>query len=169
MKTGMRDVVPGALVGLSLALAALAGPIISMPGPVDTEATQEGRALWLLPSQDPAVPMLTTVFRPAGEGPFPLVLMNHGTTRSVTERPFFPLLEFNAAALWFAEKKYAVVAPQRPGHGDTGGPYYEEVAPCDDPQFRDAGLAVAEANGIALAYMTSQPFVQGGDVIVPQT
>jgi len=166
MKIRMRDVVPGALVALALALAALAGPIISMPGPVDTEATQEGRALWLLPSQDPAVPMLTTVFRPAGEGPFPLVLMNHGTTRSVTERPFFPLLEFNAAALWFAEKKYTVVAPQRPGHGDTGGPYYEEVAPCDDPQFRDAGLAVAEADGIALAYMTSQPFVQGDDVIV---
>ena len=30
-------------------------------------------------------------------------------------------------------------------HGDTGGPFYEEVAPCDNPLFRDAGMAVAEA------------------------
>src|SRR5262245_36984089 len=166
MKVGMRDVVPGVLVGLVVAVAALAGPIISMPGPVETEGSHEGRALWLLPSQDPAVPMLTTVFRPSGDGPFRLVLMNHGTTRNVTERPFFPLLEFNAAAEWYAERKYVVVAPQRPGHGDTGGPYYEEVAPCDDPQFRDAGLAVAAADTIALAYMTAQPFVRSDGIIV---
>jgi dienelactone hydrolase len=166
MKRWTRGLVPGALVGLTLTLAALAGPIMLMPGPVETEGTQEGRALWLLPSQDPAVPMLTTVFHPPGDGPFPMLLMNHGTTRNPTERPYFPLLEFNAAAEWFVDHKYVVVAPQRPGHGDTGGPFFEEVAPCDDPQFREAGLAVAEAASIALGYMTAQPFIRSDDIVV---
>jgi dienelactone hydrolase len=164
MKTGKSWI--GGLIGLSLTVAALAGPIVSMPGAMDTEGNQAGRALWLLPSQDPAVPMLTTVFRPPGDGPFPMVLMNHGTTRNALERIYFPLLEFNAAAEWFAVRKYVVVAPQRPGHGDTGGPFYEEVAPCDDPQFRDAGMAVAEADTVALGFMTAQPFIEGGDIIV---
>jgi len=166
MKKWMRRVVPGVLIGLSLAAGVVAGPVVLMPGPVDLEAGESRRQLWLLPSQDPAVPMQTTVFRPPGEGPFPLVLMNHGTTRNELERIYFPLLEFNAAAEWFAERKYAVVAPQRPGHGDTGGPFYEEVAPCDDPQFREAGMAVAEADTVALGFMTAQPFIEGGDIIV---
>jgi dienelactone hydrolase len=175
MKKSIVGLAVGALIGLLLVMRALGGPVISMPGPTDTEASQQGRALWLLPSADPAVPMLTTVFRPAGDGPFPMVLMNHGTTRSPTERLFFPLLEFNAAASWFAERKNVVVAPQRPGHGDTGGPYYEEVVPpgetvpsrlCVRPQFRDAGLAVAADNSIAVAYMTAQPFVDSQNIIV---
>ncbi|HXN44593.1 MAG TPA: alpha/beta fold hydrolase [Xanthobacteraceae bacterium] len=166
MKKWMRGLVPGALIGLSLAAGVVAGPVVLMPGPVDLEGSESRRQLWLLPSQDPAVPMLTTVFRPPGEGPFPMVLMNHGTTRNALERTYFPLLEFNAAALWFAERKYAVVAPQRPGHGDTGGAYFEEVAPCEDPTFREAGLAVAEADRAALDYMAPQPFIQSEGIIV---
>ena len=175
MKKWAMDFALGAVLGVSVVWHAIGGPVISMPGPADTEASQEGRALWLLPSQDPAVPMLTTVFRPAGDGPFPMVLMNHGTTRSPTERLFFPLLEFNAAAEWFADRKNVVVAPERPGHGDTGGPYYEEVVPpgetqpsrgCGTPLFRDAGLAVAESDALAVGYMTSQPFVDSQNIIV---
>ena len=75
MKKWMRRVVPGVLIGLSLAAGVVAGPVVLMPGPVDLEAGESRRQLWLLPSQDPAVPMQTTVFRPPGEGPFPLVLM----------------------------------------------------------------------------------------------
>src|ERR1700674_6046549 len=115
MKKWMRGLVPGALIGLSLAAGVVAGPVVLMPGPVDLEGSEAPRQLWLLPSQDPAVPMLTTVFRPPGEGPFPMVLMNHGTTRNALERIYFPLLEVNAAAFWFAGGKKAGGAPHRPG------------------------------------------------------
>ena len=141
MKKWMRRVVPGVLIGLSLAAGVVAGPVVLMPGPVDLEAGESRRQLWLLPSQDPAVPMQTTVFRPPGEGPFPLVLMNHGTTRNELERIYFPLLEFNAAAEWFAERKYAVVAPQRPGHGDT------ESGGLGEGERGDELLAIAQYGG----------------------
>jgi dienelactone hydrolase len=166
MKKWMRGMVPGALIGLSLAAGVIAGPVVLMPGPVDLEGSDSRRQLWLLPSQDPAVPMQTTVFRPPGEGPFPLVLMNHGTTQDGVQRLYFPLLEFNDAALWFAKHGFAVAAPQRSGHGDTGGPYFEDVGACQDPDFRSAGLAVAAADEAALGYMTTQPFVQSDGMIV---
>src|SRR5260370_26635382 len=102
MKKWMRRIGPGALIGLSLAAGVVAGPVVLMPGPVDLEAGESRRQLWLLPSQDPAVPMQTTVFRPPGEGPFPLVLMNHATTGAAGQLVDVPLLEVNDAALWFA-------------------------------------------------------------------
>src|SRR6266545_2606166 len=156
----------GALIGAALTAAALAGPIVSMPGPVDLEGADSRRQLWLVPSQDPAVPMQTTVFRPPGEGPFPLVLMNHGTTQDGVQRLYFPLLGFNDAALWFARRGFAVVAPQRPGHGDTGGPFLEDVVSCQDPDFQSAGLAVAEADLAALSYIATQPFIKDTGVLV---
>jgi dienelactone hydrolase len=162
----MRCILPCVFASLVLVATALGGPVVLMPGPLDTEASRAGRTLWLLPSQDPDVPMLTTVFRPRGDGPFPMVLMNHGTTRNAVERIYFPLLEFNAAAEWFAKQKYVVVAPQRPGHGDTGGPWYEDVAPCENPQFHAAGMAVAEADTAAVDYMITRPFVLDRGIIV---
>jgi dienelactone hydrolase len=166
MRKWMRGVAPGALIGLSLAAGVVAGPVVLMPGPVDLEAGDSRRQLWLVPSQDPAVPMQTTVFRPPGDGPFPLALMNHGTTQDGVQRLYFPLLEFNDAALWFAKQGFAVAAPQRPGHGDTGGPFFEDVGPCKDPDFRSAGLAVAAADEAALGYLATQPFIQSDGMIV---
>ena len=147
MKKSIVGLAVGALIGLSLGIRALGGPVISMPGPTDMEASQQGRALWLLPSADPAVPMLTTVFRPAGDGPFPMVVMNHGTTRSPTERLFFPLLEFNAAASWFAERNNVVVAPQRPG----------TATPVDRIMRRSCLRARPRLPGSALARNSGRP------------
>ena len=169
-KQWMRRSMLALLAGTFVTTWALSGPVVLMPGPVDTSPDQPGRALWLLPSQDTGVPMLTTVFRPEGEGPFPLVLMSHGTTRDALQRIYFPLLEFGTAAQWFAARNYVVVAPQRPGHGDTGGPWYEDVVPCDHPQFQEAGLSVAEADAVAVDYMVNFAFVQSqGTIVVGQS
>jgi hypothetical protein len=64
--------------------------------------------LWALPLP---LPMFAYVVRPVGEGPFPLVIMNHGVSLNPTERSFFPLVEFRDAAKWFAGRGYFVVAP----------------------------------------------------------
>ncbi len=47
------------------------------------------------------------VFRPNGDGPFPLVVINHGTPVSITDaRKQKP--GFGAASAWFAEQGYIV-------------------------------------------------------------
>jgi hypothetical protein len=74
------------VVTLLVCSIAVGGPIVSMPGPVNIEGTQSRRQLWLVPSTDPSVLMRTTVFRPPGEGPFPLVVMNHGTAQDPVQR-----------------------------------------------------------------------------------
>jgi dienelactone hydrolase len=141
-----------------------------MPGPVDIEGIQSRRQLWLVPSTDPSVLMRTTVFRPPGEGPFPLVVMNHGTTQNPVHRQYFPILEFEAAALWFVQQGFVVAAPQRPGHGETGGIFLEDQANCAPSDFLEAGRAGAANIQSAIDYMMTQSFVlRDGVVVVGQS
>jgi dienelactone hydrolase len=56
------------------------------------------------------IPMLAYVARPLGDGPFPLVVMNHGESSDATARGLFPKVEFKDAALWFARRGYFVVS-----------------------------------------------------------
>jgi dienelactone hydrolase len=73
---------------------------------------------------------------------------------------------FDALSRWFVRHGYAVVVPQRPGHGETGGAYREDQGGCDDPDFARAGAGAAESIAAAAAYMRAQPFVRRNGVIV---
>ena len=166
----MRGILSAGIAAVLVSSVVIAGPIVSMPGPVDVEGTQSRRQLWLIPSTDPSVLMRTTVFRPPGEGPFPLVVMNHGTTQNPVQRQYFPILEFEAAALWFAKQGFVVAAPQRPGHGETGGVFLEDQANCVPSDFLNAGRAGAANIQSAIDYMTTQSFVlKDGVVVVGQS
>jgi hypothetical protein len=93
------------------------GPSPRFRAPVDKQGALAHRRLWRVPSTDPDVLMFATVFRPSGRGPLPLVVMNHGTTQNPVQRQYFPLLEFEAAALLFVRQGFVVAAPQHPGQG----------------------------------------------------
>jgi hypothetical protein len=68
--------------------------------------------IWALPLP---IPMFAYLVRPVGDGPFPLVIMNHGVSLNPTDRGFFPLVEFRDAAKWFAKRGYLVLdMVQRP-------------------------------------------------------
>ena len=128
--------------------------------------------MWAIPSP---VPMLAYLVRPVSEGPFPLVIMNHGVSLDAKERSYFPRIEFRDAAIWFARQGYAVIAPVRPGYGGSAieiperglfGLFFSGVGNCSDANFRDAGLAVASMNKWVIDYMSAQPFIKRDDVIV---
>jgi dienelactone hydrolase len=128
--------------------------------------------MWAIPS---AVPMLAYVVRPVSEGPFPLLVMNHGVSLDPKERSYFPVIEFRDAAIWFASQGFVVVAPVRPGYGATAieiperglfGLFFSGVGNCSDANFRDAGLAIASINLWVIDYMSAQPFIKRDGVIV---
>jgi dienelactone hydrolase len=136
------------------------------PGPQSAEQGPFRRQLWLLPSAQSGVLMRATVFRPPGPGPFPLLVMNHGTTQNAERRRLLPLPQFETLSHWFVQHGFAVVVPERPGHGATGGVYREDQGGCDDVDFARAGLGAADSIAAALAYMRAQPFVRRDGAIV---
>ena len=101
--------------------------------------------------------------RPVGDGPFPLAIMNHGVSLKPVDRSFFPLVEFRDAAQWFAKRGYFVVAPVGTGYGAAAidiperglyGPFFSKVGNCTNPNFHDAGRAVAQVDLWIIDYMS---------------
>lgn len=138
-------------------------------GAQDAEQGALRRQTWLVPSQDPAVPMRTLVYRPPGAGPFPLVIINHGSTQNGQKRAGMGQPEFSAAAEFFVARGYAVAVPARPGHGVTGGPYLEGNASdggCASADYRRSGLVTADSIAAAIGYLTKQPFAKRDGVVV---
>ena len=128
--------------------------------------------IWALPLP---LPMFAYLVRPVGDGPFPLVIMNHGVSLNPTDRSFFPLVEFRDAAKWFAKRGYLVVAPVGTGYGAPAidipehglyGPFFSKVGKCTNPNFHDAGLAVAQVDLWIIDYMTAEKRIMPKDVIV---
>jgi dienelactone hydrolase len=63
----------------------------------------------------------TTLFRPGGEGPFPLVIVNHGKESG---NPRFQARgRYVVAAREMVNRGYAVVVPMRQGFSKSGGSY----------------------------------------------
>jgi dienelactone hydrolase len=135
-------------------------------GPQGPEQHPGRRQLWLLPLRGQSMLMRATLLRPEGMGPFPLVVINHGSVQNADRRAKFRMPEYRVAARWFLDRGYAVLLPQRPGHGETGGPYLENQGGCDDPDFHAAGLATADSIQSAIDYMTSQLFIRRTGVVV---
>jgi pimeloyl-ACP methyl ester carboxylesterase len=121
---------------------------------------------WLIPYPGTSVSMHSTMRLPMGKGPFPLVVISHGTSESERLRQEYAAPAFDVVSSWFLKRGYAVLLPQRPGHGETGGPYLESSGSCDEALFEQAGNATADAVKIAIDYAMGYPFVQRAPVLL---
>ena len=135
-------------------------------GPQEPERGPFRRQLWHIAFPAANVEMRTLVFRPPGGGPFPLAVINHGSTQNAESRARLPMQEFEALTGWFVRHGYAVAIPERPGHGSTGGAYLEDQHGCEDADYRSAGLATAASIEVAISYLTTLSFVRRNNVVV---
>ena len=79
------------------------------------------------------------VVRPDQPGHFPLVLISHGTSSEWNDRKDVHAAQYQAQAVAFARRGWAVVTVVRPGFGHSTGPFLEDVGPCDNRDFVAAG------------------------------
>jgi len=63
----------------------------------------------------------TTIFRPDGDGPFPIVVINHGKANG--DPRFQGRYRPRGAARFFVQRGYAVVVPMRQGFSKSSGSY----------------------------------------------
>jgi dienelactone hydrolase len=130
------------------------------------EGDPDGRQQWLVPSPDSATAAHAILFRPPGDGPFPLAIIAHATSQNVLRRAQMPQPEYRALAAWLAARGFAVLVPERPGHGATGGPYLEDQGGCDEADYARAGRATADSIAAALDFMRGQSFVRQDGVVI---
>jgi len=121
---------------------------------------------WLVPVPDPAAAGRAVLFRPPGDGPFPLAVIAHASTQNVLRRAQMPQPEYRALAAWLVARGFAVLVPERPGHGATGRKYLEDQGGCDEADYAKSGRATAEEISAAARLVRKQPFIRRDGIVV---
>ena len=70
------------------------------------------------------VELETTLFKPPGDGPFPVLIMNHGKARGSPRQQERD--RFVAVSREFVKRGYAVVVPMRKGFARSSGQYADD-------------------------------------------
>jgi dienelactone hydrolase len=151
------------LLGLVWAQAAAAQAPF---GPQGAEGEPNREQQWLVPSPDPDLAAHAVLFRPPGEGPFRLAVIAHATTQNVLRRAQMPQPEYRALAAWLVARGFAVLVPERPGHGATRGKYLEDQGGCDEADYARSGHATADEISAALTYLRGQSMIRQDGVVV---
>lgn len=121
---------------------------------------------WLVPSPDLATTPHALLFRPPGDGPFRLAVIAHASTQNVLRRAQMPQPEYRALAGWLVARGFAVLVPERPGHGATGGKYLEDQGGCDEADYISAGRATAGEIAAAVGFVRKLGFIRQDGMVV---
>jgi dienelactone hydrolase len=121
---------------------------------------------WLVPTPESATPAHAVLFRPPGDGPFPLALIAQASTQNVLRRAQMPQPEYRALSTFLVARGFAVLVPERLGHGATSGKYLEDQGGCDEADYSRAGRATADQIAIAMDYLRKQSFIRGDGTII---
>jgi len=124
------------------------------------------RQQWRVPSPDSDIAAHALLFRPAGAGPFRLAIVAHASTQNVLRRAQMPQPEYRALAALLVARGFAVLVPERLGHGATGGRYVEDQGGCDEADYARAGHATADEISLALEFLRKQDFIRKDAAIV---
>ena len=107
-----------------------------------------------------------TVFRPKSAGPFPLVVLSHGSPRSAQDRRLDGRQRLAGQAEPFLVMGYAALVPTRRGYGESGGEWAESYGPCRDPDYYAAGLASARDIRAAVDAVRGAPWADTRRIVL---
>ena len=124
------------------------------------------RQQWRVPSPDDDIAAHALLFRPAGPGPFRLAVIAHASTQNVLRRAQMPQPEYRALAAFLVARGFAVLVPERLGHGASGGRYVEDQGGCDEADYTRSGRATADEISRALEFLRKQDFIRKDAIIV---
>lgn len=97
------------------------------------------------------------VHRPAGAGPFPVLVLSHGSPRDAAGRAEFGKGTLAAVARHFTARGVMVAVPIRRGYGAEGGAWAEGYGACERADFHSAGLNSARDIRAAVDAVLSRP------------
>jgi dienelactone hydrolase len=124
------------------------------------------RQQWRVPSPDTDTAAHALLFRPSGAGPFRLAVIAHASTQNGLRRAQTPQPEYRALTAFLIARGFAVLVPERLGHGATGGRYVEDQGGCDEADYVRSGRATADEIALALDYVRKQDFIRKDAAIV---
>jgi dienelactone hydrolase len=135
-------------------------------GALGDEGAPFRRQEWRVPSLEAGIAAHALLFRPEGAGPFRLAVVAHASTQNVLRRAQMPQPDYPALVAHLVARGFAVLLPQRLGHGATGGRYVEDQGGCDEADYARSGRATADEISLALEFLRKQDFIRKDAAVV---
>jgi dienelactone hydrolase len=110
--------------------------------------------------------LVATTYMPDGDGPFPLIVLSHGSPPNALDRPKVGRYRELAQIREFVRMGFAVIVPIRRGYGATGGSYAEDSGSCRGPDYTSAGNAAADDLLATIAFADKLPQINRNRVIL---
>lgn len=109
---------------------------------IDAALREEVVSVPLPPGADVAA-LVATIYRPQGDGPFPLIVLSHGSPTNAADRGKMGRYRVLSRIREFTRRGFAVIVPMRRGYGETGGAWAETYFRCSAPDYYAAGMQAA--------------------------
>jgi dienelactone hydrolase len=162
MRSFKALIAPSLLAALLVTEARAQGAL----GASGAEGDPYRRQEWRVPSPDAEKPARAVLFRPIGDGPFRLAVIAHASTQNVLRRAQSTQPEYRVLAAFLVAHGFAVLVPERLGHGLTGGGYVEDQGGCDEADYSHSGRATADEISRALEFLRGQDFIRKDGAVV---
>lgn len=139
----------------AIVLPALAAPAV--PVPLDARLNEQVIMVPAGPQMD--VKLETTLYKPDGPGPFPLLIINHG--KSPGDPKAQPRDRFVYMATQFVRRGYAVMVPMRTGFAHSTGTYSDFGCNMRANGYQQAGDIADVVN-----YAREQRFIDAEHIVI---
>jgi len=114
----------------------------------------------------PDTGLVATLFQPQGSGPFPVIVLNHGSPFQPQDRARLGRYRLLSQTRALVSRGYAVLVPMRRGYGASPGPYAEEIGRCEAPQYEIAGEQAARDVLSAVDWTGTRPSLDAHRIIL---
>ena len=151
------------VAGLLWASPALAQPpaVLAQPAARDVTIPMTVKGLF----GEKTLSLAALEYRPEGSGPFPAIVLSHGSSLSPNERLAYTA-RYAVASAVFVKWGFVVLNPLRRGYGKTGGVFEEDNGRCESPFYVESGLETAKDIAAAVAYVRRQAFVDPDRIVL---
>jgi len=119
------------------------------------------------------VAIVTHLYKPQGDGPFPVVVFSHGRAPEVSDRLNLKYPVSVGHGNFWLRKGFAVVAPVRPGYGESEGMDHEDAGSkwrrgqcIGEPDFFYLANVAGEAVLATLDWVRAQPWANQEKILL---
>jgi len=116
------------------------------------------------------------IYKPQGNGPFPLIVLTHGTSRTTSDNSKDDVnTYFQHQGTYFASEGYSVLFVLRRGFGNSTAPYAEDTLSFDEKashtkykrrDYTHAGLEAAKDLSAAITFAKSLPYIDSRQIVL---
>lgn len=111
-------------------------------------------------------PLTGTLFQPTGSGPFPVVVLSHGSPGRAVDRKLMGRYRVIPQIKALVGQGFSVLVLMRRGYGDSPAEYAESFGYCQEPRYERTGAEGALDIHSAVSYIRNRPSLDATKILL---